>query len=70
MEFAGGAEVFAGFLIVYLVAVIHGLYTARGSGIAQHPYGNRYGGAPGSYGPSEYSGRDESNQPNWSRGTR
>ncbi len=70
MEFAGGAGIFAAFVIIYLFANVYALYTARGSGIGQHPYGNRYGGAPGSYGPSQLSGRDESGRPNWTRGTR
>jgi hypothetical protein len=67
---AGGADIFAAFLIVFLFAVIYGLYTVRGSGIAQHPYGNVYSNAPGAYGPSELSGRDASVSTRWTRGTR
>lgn len=35
---AGGSTVFGVFLVIFLLAVIHGLYTTRGSGIAQRPY--------------------------------
>ena len=48
MELAGGALIFGLFLIVYLAAVTYGLYTRRGSGIDEHPYGNPYDAASGS----------------------
>jgi hypothetical protein len=67
---AGGADVFAAFLIVFLFAVIYGLYTIRGSGISHHPYGNIYSNAPGAWAPSETSGRDVSVSTRWTRGTR
>jgi hypothetical protein len=68
---AGGAYVFAAFLMIFLGACIYGLYTTRGSGIGQHPYGNIYSSAPAARGPSQVSGRDLSEHPrNWSHGTR
>jgi hypothetical protein len=49
---AGGAWIFLAFLIVMLFAVTMSLYSRRGSGINQRPYGNVYGGAPGAHGSS------------------
>jgi hypothetical protein len=57
--------------IVMLVGVIYGYYTVSGSGIAEHPYGKIYSGAPGAYGPASASGHDDTiAMRNWSRGTR
>jgi hypothetical protein len=57
--------------IVMLVGVIYGYYTVSGSGIAEHPHGKIYSGAPGAHGPANASGRDDSiSMRNWSRGTR
>jgi hypothetical protein len=39
MELAGGAFIFLAFIVLYLFAVTYGLYSAKGSGIAQRPYG-------------------------------
>ena len=56
---------------VLLVGVIYGYYTVDGSGIAEHPYGDLHGGAPGAFAPASASGRDETIvMRNWSRGTR
>ena len=56
---------------VMLVGVIYGYYTVDGSGIAEHPYHDVYGGAPGAFAPASASGRDESVvMRNWQRGTR
>jgi hypothetical protein len=56
---------------VMLIGVVYGYYTVEGSGIAEHPYHNAYGGAPGAFAPASVSGRDESvSISNWSRGTR
>ncbi|HEV3228738.1 MAG TPA: hypothetical protein VGY97_04630 [Solirubrobacteraceae bacterium] len=52
ISLAGGAWIFLAFLIVMLFAVTTSLYSRRGSGISQRPYGNVYGGAPGAHGPS------------------
>jgi hypothetical protein len=57
--------------IVLLVGVIYGYYTVSGSGIAEHPHGKIYSGAPGACGPAGASGRDHRvSISNWSRGTR
>ena len=56
---------------VMLVGLIYGYYTVDGSGIAEHPYHDVYGGAPGAFSPASVSGRDETvAMRNWSRGTR
>ena len=55
---------------VMLVGLIYGYYTVDGSGIAEHPYHDVHGGAPGAFSPASASGRDESVAiANWSRGT-
>jgi hypothetical protein len=57
--------------LVMLVGVIYGYYTVSGSGIAEHPHGKIYSGAPGAKGPGSASGRDERVvMRDWSRGTR
>jgi hypothetical protein len=57
--------------IVMLIGVVYGYYTVSGSGIAEHPFGKIYSGAPGAFGPASASGRDESvSMRDWSRGTR
>jgi hypothetical protein len=57
--------------ILMLVGVIYGYYTVSGSGIAEHPHGKIYSGAPGASVPASASGRDDSiSMRNWSRGTR
>lgn len=38
MELAGGALIFAAFIVLYTLAVVYGLYTRTGSGINQRPY--------------------------------
>ena len=67
MALAGGATIFGIFLVVYLLAVVHGLYSRSGSGIAQHPYRDAYGDAPGARIPSSL-GRDTARR--YTRGTR
>ena len=57
--------------IVMLIGVVYGYYTVGGSGIAEHPFGKIYSGAPGAFGPASASGRDELvSIRDWSRGTR
>jgi hypothetical protein len=57
--------------LVLLVGVIYGYYTVSGSGIAEHPHGKIYSGAPGASAPASASGHDDSIvMRNWSRGTR
>jgi hypothetical protein len=59
------------FCVVMFFAIVYGYYTVSGSGIAEHPFGKVYGGAPGAFGPATASGRDESvSMRDWSRGTR
>ena len=56
---------------VMLIGVIYGYYTVDGSGIAEQPYHDIYGGAPGAFAPASASGRDQTALiNNWSRGTR
>jgi hypothetical protein len=65
----GGSPIFAAFLVIFLIAIIHGLYTTRGSGINQRPYDKQYGGAPGASVPSSLS--HDRAATNWiSRGTK
>ena len=57
--------------VVLLIGVVYGYYTVGGSGIAEHPYHDVHGGAPGAFAPASVSGRDETIAVrNWSRGTR
>ena len=43
------------FCALMLVGVVYGLYTVEGSGIAEHPYHDIYGGAPGAFSPASAS---------------
>jgi hypothetical protein len=67
MELAGGALIFGLFLVVFTAAVIYGLYTRRGSGIDEHPYGNPYDAASSS---RAGGGGGREGIADWSRGTR
>jgi hypothetical protein len=59
------------FSVLMLIGVVYGYFTVEGSGIAEHPYHDVYGGAPGAFAPASVSGRDETiAMRNWSRGTR
>ena len=59
MELLGGWEVFAVFMVVMLLGLVHGLYTRSGSGINFHPYRRSGSNAPGAYNPpSAISGRE------------
>ena len=62
--------IFLAFLIAFTIAVAYALYALRGSGIAQHPYGKIYGGAPGSSSASRMTGSADREVQTWSRGTR
>ena len=54
-----------------LIGAVYGYYTVDGSGIAEHPYHDVHGGAPGAFAPAAVSGRDKTvSMRNWSRGTR
>ena len=65
-----GSIVMLAFMAIAVVGIVIGYYTAAGSGITPRPYYNRYGGAPGAWGPSDVSGKDHRESSNWSRGTR
>jgi hypothetical protein len=54
---AGGAEIFAAFILFMLVAFIQSTYSRSGSGIARHPYGRRTTDCPGAR-SQRVSGRD------------
>ena len=59
------------FMVIMFFGVVYGYFTIKGSGIAQHPHGKIYSGAPGAKGPSNAFSRDESqSMSSWSRGTR
>jgi hypothetical protein len=66
---AGGSFIFLAFVVLFLLSVIYGLYTSRGSGISQRPYGKVYGGAPGARSASTL-GHDQSAAARLTRGTR
>ena len=66
---AGGAWIFAGFIVAFTLATIYSLYTLRGSAINQRPYANAYTDAPGARGSSVLS-HDESAASRYTRGTR
>jgi hypothetical protein len=71
LALAGGAGIFAAFLVIFVVAVIYTLYTATGSAITARPYEKQYGGAPGAKGVGSASGHDDLvTVRNWTRGTR
>jgi hypothetical protein len=56
---AGGSLPFLGAVIIFLFAVVLGLFTRKGSGIEHHAYKHVYSGAPGAALPCEdFSGAD------------
>ncbi len=70
MRDAGAMEILI-FCVLMLIGVVYGYYTVEGSGIAEHPYHDVHGGAPGAFAPASVSGRDETvSIRNWSHGTR
>ena len=69
IELAGGALIFAAFIVLYLAATVFGLYTRAGSGISQRPYHRVHGGAPGA-GRAGHLGGNPDRGRDWSRGTR
>jgi hypothetical protein len=69
MELADGSFIFLAVILVWLMSIIYGLYTVRGSGINQRSYSQRYGDAPGAKIPSVLS-HDESAATRYTRGTR
>jgi hypothetical protein len=68
---AGGNGPLAVFLIVMFFGVVWTLFSRAGSAIAERPYFNQYGGAPGATGAGSVSGHDERvSMQDWSRGAR
>jgi hypothetical protein len=68
---AGGNGPLALFLIVMFFGVVWTLFSRAGSAIAERPYFNQYGGAPGATGAGSVSGHDERvSMQDWSRGAR
>ena len=66
-----GSWEMVGFMAIMFLAVVYGYFTIKGSGIAQHPHGKAYSGAPGAKSPSNAFGRDQGQRmSDWSRGTR
>ena len=53
---SGGAWIFLGVVLLFLVGVIIGFYTRRGSGMDLHPYRHVHGGAPGADNPVHDAG--------------
>ncbi len=70
IDLAGGAIIFAAFIILYLAATVFGLYTRAGSGISQRPYNRVHGGAPGASRANRMTGSADRDIASWSRGTR
>lgn len=54
LALAGGSFIFLAFIIVFLLAIVFGFFTRRGSGINQRPSDGR-GEAPGAEGASRIS---------------
>jgi len=69
LALAGGAWIFAAFIVVFVMATIYSLYTRRGSAINQRPYANAYTNAPGARGASTLS-HDQSAARRYTRSTR
>jgi hypothetical protein len=69
MQLAGGALMFAAFIVLYFVVIVYSLYTRRGSAINQRPYNDPYGDAPGAARRSSLS-HDERASIHYAPGTR
>ena len=56
---AGGAWIFLGGVLAFLIGAVIAMYTRKGSGMDLHPYRHVHGGAPGADTPRhDYSGSD------------
>ncbi|MBV9197314.1 MAG: hypothetical protein JO168_24530 [Solirubrobacterales bacterium] len=55
---AGGSFIFIGVIIVFLLAVVYGFYTYKGSAINPHP-NDGLDGAPGAQAPSDPAGQGQ-----------
>ena len=58
LTLAGGAWIFAAFMLFMLVAFIQSTYSRSGSGIGRHPYFRRTSDCPGARAGSDVSGRE------------
>jgi hypothetical protein len=60
IHLAPGAWIFLAFVVIFVLVMAWQLFTRRGSGIQERPYGARRSNlAPGARGPGEESGRDQ-----------
>ena len=56
---AGGAWIFLGVVVLFLIGAVIAMYTRKGSGMDLHPYRHVHGGAPGADSPAhDYGGSD------------
>jgi hypothetical protein len=56
---SGGAWIFLGVVIAFLIGAIIAMYTRKGSGMDLHPYRHVHGGAPGAdTAAHDYGGSD------------
>ena len=56
---SGGAWIFLGVVVLFLIGAIIAIYTRQGSGMDLHPYRHVHGGAPGADTPRhDYGGSD------------
>src|SRR4051794_41901468 len=54
---AGGAWIFLGGVLAFLIGAVIAMYTRKGSGMDLHPYRHVHGGAPGADSPAhDYGG--------------
>jgi hypothetical protein len=68
---AGGSGILAIVLVLLFFGIAWTLFTRTGSAIAERPYFNQYGGAPGATGAGTAAGHDERvTMRDWSRGAR
>ena len=58
LALAGGAEIFAAFIVFMLIAFIQSTYSRSGSGITRHPYFRRTTDCPGARAGDAVSGRE------------
>jgi hypothetical protein len=71
MSLTGGNLYMGIFMVLMFIGIVYGYYTAKGSGIAETPYGKIYSGAPAAGRKASASGRDDRVvMRDWTRGTR
>ncbi len=58
ISLAGGAEIFAAFIVFMLVAFSQATYSKSGSGFSRHPYFRRTTDCPGARAGDQVSGRE------------